>query len=232
VDFLIRQAYLANGRDPLFISARLYNQPLQGSPAWLNSEHYAIDANAESPQSRETMLGPMMQALLEDRFNLKIHRETREIAVYELTVAKGGDKLQAAQERSCAPFDVDQAGQPPGKHSCGVLIRSLNAGSVPTMLYGATMADLCRGLSRLLDREVIDKTGIAGVFDIGLELSTSDLFPLARVAPNSLDGSSAASDPQGASIFAAVKKLGLKLESARGSANFLVIDHVERPSAN
>jgi len=147
VDFLIRQAYLANGRDPLFVSARLYNQQIQGSPAWISSEHYAIDANVESPQTRETMLGRMMQTLLEDRFNLKIRRETREIAVYELTVTKGGDKLQAARERSCAPFDADQAGTPPGKHSCGVLIRSL-APDLSQQCYTGRQWRISAGASR------------------------------------------------------------------------------------
>jgi len=79
---------------------------------------------------------------------------------------------------------------------------------------------------------VIDKTGIAGIFDIGLELSASDMFPLARMTPSGPDGSPTTSDPRGASIFAAVQKLGLKLKSGRGSASFLVIDHIERPFAN
>jgi len=232
VDALVRQAYLANGRDPLFISSRLYNQPIKGSPAWISSDHYTIDAKAEIPESRETMLGPMMQALLEDRFRLKIHRETREVPVYELTVAKGGSKLQAAKEQGCAAFDVDKPDPPPGKHLCGVLIRSSTPGSVPAAWYGATITDLCRGLSRLLDREVIDRTGVAGVFDVRLELSAADLFPLARRVQDDPEGPASASDPTGSSIFTAVQKLGLKLESGKGSGDFLVIDHVERPSEN
>jgi len=81
VDFLIRLAYLAKGRDPLFISTRTYAQAVQGSPAWLSSEHYAIDAKTDSPQSRDTMLGPMMRALLEDRFRLRAHFEAREAPI-------------------------------------------------------------------------------------------------------------------------------------------------------
>ena len=231
VDFLIRQAYLANGRDPLFVSTTLFGQPLQGSPAWIRSERYAIDARAGRPANRETMLGSMMQALLEDRFKLKIHRQTKEVQVYELTVARGGPKLQAAKEGNCVAVDPEKRDPPRGTHSCGVLIRSVNP-SVPTALYGATMADLSRGLSRPLDRDVIDRTGITGVFDIQLELSPADLFPLAHAVSSDPNGPVSASDPSGSSIFRAIQKLGLKLESGKAPAEFLVIDHVERPSRN
>ena len=232
VDFLIRAAYLANGRDPLFISPEIYTQPIKGSPAWIKSDRYTIDAKTEGSQSRETMLGPMMQTLLEDRFKLKVHRETKEVPVYELTVAKGGPKLQGSREAGCVPFEADkEVSLPQGKHLCGVLIRSVNP-SVPTALYGATMEDLCRSLSRLVGREVIDKTGIAGVFDVRLELSSADLFPLARMVPSDGDAPASATDPSGSSIFTAVQKLGLKLESRRGPGHFLVIDHIERPSEN
>ncbi len=231
VDFLIRQAYLANGRDPLFVSTMLYGQAIQGSPAWIHSERYAIDAKAVPPENRETMLGPMLQALLEDRFKLKIHRQTRDVAVYELTAGKGGPKLQAAAERGCVPFEADKLDPPRGTHACGVLLRSLNP-AVPTALYGATMTDLCRGLSRLLDREVVDKTGIPGLFDIRLELSRADLFPLARSVSSDPAAPASASEPSGSSIFRALQTLGLKLESGRGRGEFLVIDRVQRPSAN
>jgi len=232
VDFLIRQAYVANGRDPLFMSARLYNQPIQGSPGWINSERYAIDAKTVGTQSREIMLGPMMQALLEDRFKLKIHRETRTVPIYKLTVAKGGPKLETAKDRSCAPIDVEKTDPPPGTHFCGILIRSLNPAPARAALSGATIADLCRGLSRLMDRDVIDETGIAGLFDFRLEISVADLFPHTGVASSDPDASASAADPSGLSIFGAVQKLGLKLERGSGSEDTFVIDHIEKPSGN
>jgi uncharacterized protein (TIGR03435 family) len=94
------------------------------------------------------------------------------------------------------------------------------------------MVDLCRGLSRLLDREVIDKTGVTGMFDIRLELSAADLFPLARRIRDDPGIPASAMDPAGSSIFTAVQKLGLRLQSASGAADFLVIDHVEKPTEN
>jgi uncharacterized protein (TIGR03435 family) len=80
---------------------------VDGGPDWIKLERYWIDAKAESPQSTGTMMGPMMRALLEDRFQLKIHRETRVVPVYALTVAKGGAKLQPAQEGSCISSDFE-----------------------------------------------------------------------------------------------------------------------------
>src|SRR5581483_8702225 len=88
VEFLIRMAYLAEGHDP-FYSPQSLSQVISGSPGWVSSEHFSIVAKAGDPQSRETMLGAMMRALLEDRFRLRVHREKHEASVYELTVAEG-----------------------------------------------------------------------------------------------------------------------------------------------
>ncbi len=97
---LIAEAYdtYASGKvDPLKL---LFPRPLEAAPSWIDSARYTIDAKAESPQSGAMMRGPMMQALLEDRFRLKIHRETREVSGYLMTVAKGGLK------------DFSQSGKP------------------------------------------------------------------------------------------------------------------------
>ena len=89
------------------VSDRLRGQEIKGSPAWVNADRYTIEAKAEGPQSLEMMRGPMMQAPLEDRFRLKMHREVREIPVYELTVDKGGPRLKTAQAGSCVVVDRD-----------------------------------------------------------------------------------------------------------------------------
>jgi len=78
---------------------------ISGGPEWIDSERYDIDAKAERIAKSEMMQGPMLQALLEDRFKLKIHHGTREIPVYNLTVAKDGSKLQPFKEGSCTPND-------------------------------------------------------------------------------------------------------------------------------
>jgi uncharacterized protein (TIGR03435 family) len=85
------------------------NLRLEGGPAWIDSDRYQINAKADGPVGRGAMQGPMLQALLEDRFKLKIHRETRETPLYALTVASGGPKLQRAGDRSCTEPDAGGA---------------------------------------------------------------------------------------------------------------------------
>ena len=87
-----------------------------GGPGWLDSDFYDIAAKAEGDASTAQMTGPAMQALLEDRFRLKIHREAKEVAVYELTVGKSGPKLQVAREGSCIALDPEH---PPGQQVPG-----------------------------------------------------------------------------------------------------------------
>jgi uncharacterized protein (TIGR03435 family) len=207
--------------------------PISGGPAWINADRYEINAKAEGPQSWGAMNGAMLRALLEDRFKLKIRRETREVAVYALTVAKGGPKLQPSKEGSCIPFDADHPAPPaePGKpfpRLCGISRVTNNGFDAP----GVTMEKFCRLLSDYSDRKVIDKTGIAGMFDIHLDLSAADLGhavpkPSESVAPTPQDP---------ADIFytvrTAIQRLGLKLEPGKGPGEFLVIDRVERPTEN
>jgi uncharacterized protein (TIGR03435 family) len=237
VDFLLRQAYLANGRDPLFVNPSLYNQPVKGTPSWVTSSRYTIEAKAAGLPGREVMLGPMTRTLLENRFKLRTHREPKEVPVYALTIAKGDPRLQETREGGCYNFDADNPEPPSGLHICGILVRSVNPAFAPAAFYGATIADLCRGLSRILNREVIDKTGISGRFDIGLKVSNADLFPRAAIlarsaSPDNPDASANTAEPQGSSVFAALNELGLKLEPSKSTVDFLVIDHIERPSGN
>jgi uncharacterized protein (TIGR03435 family) len=86
---------------------------LEGGPAWIGSDRYQINAKSETPAGKDLMNGPMLQALLEDRFQLRIHRETSEVPIYALTVAKGGLKLQPMDGGSCTPVDLTQWSVPP-----------------------------------------------------------------------------------------------------------------------
>jgi uncharacterized protein (TIGR03435 family) len=212
--------------------------PVSGGPAWIHSDRYDIDATAEGAPGQAVMSGPMMQALLEDRFQLKIHRETREIPVYALTVAKGGPKLQVAQPGKCIPRDPDHpvppSQLPQGLMRCGVFAPSPAKDGV--YMYSTTLDYFCGQLSVLLDRDVIDKTGIAGVFDIHVEAppanptdgDTADGVERSPRAPVKVSPT----DALGAAIFEAVQKVGLRLEPAKGTGEFLVIDRVARPSGN
>jgi len=84
---------------------------LAGGPGWLDSDHYDIQAKADGSPSVQQMEGPMLRALLEERFKLLVHRETRQLAFYKLSAGKSGAKLQASQEGSCTPYAMD--GPPP-----------------------------------------------------------------------------------------------------------------------
>jgi bla regulator protein BlaR1 len=204
---------------------------IEGGPSWVNSDRFQIEAKTDGSHGRGIMMGPMMQSLLEDRFELKVHRETREAPVFELSVTKGGAKLTPAKDGSCFPFDFDNPPPPPPSGQpfqdlCGVARHTQDG----LRLSGATMADFCRLLSNGLDRPIIDKTGIAGKFDFHLELTAADLgIPPRAGDPAAPD---AAAEPAFSPLFSAIQKLGLKLTPAKGPAEFLVIDHVEKPSAN
>jgi uncharacterized protein (TIGR03435 family) len=233
---LIRMAYLQYADGKQTPPGR--RVPVSGGPAWIDSERYSIDAKAEGTPGQNMMRGPMLQALLEDRFRLKIHHETRQIPVYALTVAKGGPKLQVAQPGKCIPRDPDHpvppSQWPPGLMRCGVFAPSPAKDGV--YMYSTTLDYFCGQLSVLLDHDVVDKTGIAGVFDIHVEAPPADpadgdaadgmaRSPRARVKASP-------TDPLGRAIFEAVRKAGLKLEPAKGPGEFLVIDRVEKPSGN
>jgi uncharacterized protein (TIGR03435 family) len=230
------------GRGGPPVSARLFNQEIKGSPAWVKSDRYTIDAKAERPTSPEMMRGPMMQALLEDRFKLRIHGESKQIPVYELTVAPGGPKLQPTQGANCITFSNFIAspqstgpGAPPPQRICGGLSTNQNGGSD---WWGTSIGNLCKNLSNnFLDRDVVDKTRISGLFDIHL-----DAQPVVLARDDAADGAASDGVPPGPRIIdraatahafqVALLKLGLRLEPAKGAGVFLVIDHIERPSGN
>jgi uncharacterized protein (TIGR03435 family) len=196
---------------------------LIGEPAWIGSAQYDIQAKAEADVSVKQMEGPMLQALLEDRFHLQVHRETRQLPVYELSVAKGGVKMKATEPGECVPYDVDAtppAAPAPGAPRtvyCGYPKAGV-AGTNRTLDgAGVTIAGPIANLSRLaVDRAIIDRTGLDAGYDLHLEWAADAL-----------------ADGAGTSIFTALQEqLGLKLESAKGPVKVLVIDRVERASAN
>ncbi len=228
---LIELAYVSATRMATAVPMPLKSVPISGGPPWIDSDRYDIDAKAEGAPGQKMMRGPMLQALLEDRYKLKIHRETKEVPVYALTVAKGGPKLlQAAQAGKCMTLDpgLPAPPRPWTLPRCGIFIRSgTKEGSD---IYGVTMADLCRQFSSLMDRNVIDRTGITGTFDIFVPADRSPADPMPGLSEAATPSTPA--DPAFSLPFFLVQKLGLKLEPAKGPGESLVIDHVERPSGN
>jgi uncharacterized protein (TIGR03435 family) len=205
--------------------------PILGGPGWIQSDLYEIHAKAEHPQSQGALNGSMLRVLLEERFQLKMSRRTREAPVFALTIAKDGPKLQPAQPGGCIVFDPEHPPQlEPGKpfpQACGMSRLTNNGWDVP----GATMTELCRLLADNLDRNVIDKTGLAGKFDVHLSLSAADL---GHPGAGQHDPAAPATDATDAAIAikSALQKVGLRLASSRGTEQVLVIDHIEKPSQN
>jgi uncharacterized protein (TIGR03435 family) len=236
----IQMAYLsyADGRlasDPNVV----FNTPIEGGPGWVNSERYTITAKAADAASPGTMMGPMTRTLLEDRFKLRIRRESREIPVYALTVARGGPRLQPFQEGSCVavpvPLVEPLAQLPPGQRYCAG--SGLTNGPMPNSviaLEGVTLDRFVQTLGSSLmgvGRPVINETGLTGKFNIRLEYAPPPVDP-ARF-PQIAAARAAAGEPTAPSIETALQEqLGLKLESAKGVGSRLVIESIERPSEN
>jgi len=203
------------------VSARIKKSDILGGPAWLDTDLYDLNAKAEGGAPLGLMAGPMLQRLLEDRCKLKLHRESREAPVYSLSVAKGGLKIQTTKEGSCTPLDLSHLPSRPAAGEAGSPICGFSSrrGSTPlrvvTDAHGMTMAEFAERTLDRLDRPVIDKTGLTGIFDIHLEYAPN---------PDASDGPS---------VFSAVQEqLGLKLSPDKGAKDVLVIDSIERPSEN
>lgn len=243
VSALVKLAYTVS--DPLINSngGMADAQPVRGGPAWTHSEFYTIEAETEDTAAngptvggslaRKLMEGPMLQGLLEDRFQLKTHREAEEVPMYALTVAKGGLKLKP-MEQGCTPPDLTKRlsfsdlalPKPPCNTSMGGRHGLNRTEDVVGSLHW-----LARGLSSTVDRHVIDKTGVTDVFRIHLEYLPDENTPQRFL--NDAPAAEPASDiPPGPSIFTALEQVGLKLVPDKGPQGYIVIDRVERPTEN
>ena len=209
-------------------------QILRG-PAWINSEIYKVEAKTGGSASASEML-LALQALLQDRFRLQIERQTRELGVYVLTAGKNGIK-RPIDGAGCSDPDLSKppAAPQPGKPPCGRVMITASLGRIRLQGQGVSVADFVERLSNFVDRPVMDRTGYTSKFDIDLEF-VPDPFAFARLGGVVIPGESPVPAPDEnspLSLFTAVReRLGLKLESAKGPVDVLIIDHVERPSAN
>jgi uncharacterized protein (TIGR03435 family) len=197
-----------------------------GGPGWINSDRYNIETKSEGKpvfsQEYRSLLLRRLQTLLRDRFQLSVHRETKELPVYELTVAKGGPKLQPPNCIQREPGDL--SGPAPGKTMMDYCGFGGFTGRGEFQASNGSTGDLAGALSPVLGRSIIDKSGVAGRFRILLK------FSIGTLATPDDGGPPADSGPD---IFTAFQEqLGLKLEAARGPVEVIVIDRVEKPSEN
>jgi uncharacterized protein (TIGR03435 family) len=238
------------------LAYKLRPNQISGGPAWAASERYDILAKAEGNPAQD-QLASMVRALLEERFQLVAHKETKDMPVYALLIAKNGPKLPAAKDDACTAFSPDkppppppQPGQPfqPPPTPCGGFLmmgNRLEAGKVG-------MAQLVNVLANVTGRTVIDKTGYTGTFDVHLEWTPEGGMgrggPFARPGVGAPGGAGVGiagpgpgpggdpghqADSSGPSIFTAIQEqLGLRLESQKAPVETLVIDRAEKPTEN
>jgi len=204
-----------------------------GGDKWLDSDLFEIHAKMDQatvdalgklgPKDAWAQRQKMIQALLADRFKLKLHRETRDLPVYALIVAKGGPKLQEAKDGDTYPNGIKA---PNGKSSKGMM----RMGPGELTCQAIPMENMASMLSNLTGRHVVDKTGLTGKYDLTLKWSPGQgdmpMFKEASSAPN-------ADEPGGISIYTALQEqLGLKLEAQKAPVEVLVIDHAEKPTVD
>jgi uncharacterized protein (TIGR03435 family) len=172
----------------------------------------------------------MVRKLLKDRFSLALHRETREFPIFELAVSKNSLKLQPLKEGSCVAVDPNNPVPAPGKTHmdyCGY--GGIGRGMLEAS--STTMTELATSLSWLLDRTVVDRTGITGTFRIHLTFVPDQATPSQPGVPS--DPGSVNVPADGPNIFTALQEqLGLRLDSSKGPVEVLVIDQVTRPTEN
>jgi len=225
---------------------RIRDFQLSGGPAWIGTDRWDVEAKAEEGSlppptgfPDPNVPDPMalrMQTLLEDRFQLKFHRETKELPVYELTVVKGGAKLKLNEDQS--PFLPPERGAPPPpppQRGATMSRGSMRIGRGNLEAVGVPFSGFVNSLSQQLGRTVINKTDIGqGLYDIKLqwtpevESGGGPFGPLPAGA-----GPPPPGDPSGPSIFTAVQEqLGLKLESTKGPVEVIVIDSAQKPAEN
>ncbi len=242
---LIRQAY------------RMQDFQIIGGPNWLTTDRFDVEARAEAgavpPPSgppdptRPNPIALMLQSMLEDRFQLKVHIETRELPVYNLVVGRDGSKMKSSadqnpQRGAAPPVPPPPVGPPPpgGPGPRGAPVMgpgSIRIGGGNLVANTIAMPQFVNTLSQMVGRPVVDKTGLTGMFDIDLrwtpEGGQGGPFGPGGPAGPEIAPAPVAADPSAPSIFTAVQEqLGLRLESAKGPVEVIVIDSVQKPTEN
>jgi uncharacterized protein (TIGR03435 family) len=221
----------------MFDSRLLVRSRVLGGPDWIDAERYDIEAKASAefqfaPDGPPRDMLLMLRALLEERFKLVTHRETRELPVFELVVARTDGRLGPGLRKSdvdCeAVFAARRGGaQPPPRGPFEPPPCALIAGPVRTIAGAASMQQLATNLAARVERVVIDKTGLTDRFDFTLTF-TPDRMPAAAPPPGLPP-----IDPNGPGLFTALQEqLGLKLVASKGPVEVLVIDRVEHLTPN
>lgn len=214
-----------------FLVEFAYNIPgskVVGGPDWLRTVRYNVEAKAVGTPS-VAQLRLMVQSMLADRLKLAAYREKREAQIYEMILAKSGLKLTPAASGSCRPLDTPLTPGSPPIQDCG----QMGLGPGQFNAWGIPMASFASSLSGILGRTVVDRTGVAGNYNIIFRFAMDQSIAPEVAGPPGAADASAPPDPTSPNIFVALEEqLGLKAESAKGQVEMLVIDHAERPTEN
>lgn len=226
-------------KDYIRIAYRVKDYQVVG-PEWLASERFDIAATLPAGAARE-QVPDMIQALLAERFQMKLHRDTKEFPVYALAPGKGGLKMKES------PLDADADSGEPAKGAVNVTASGGRGGTTVNFGRGSsftfannrlegrklTMASFADMLARFVDRPVVNMTELTGNYDFTLELSPEDFRAMTI---RSAIAAGVVLPPQalqllevsGDSLFTALQSQGLKLEPRKAPLEALVIDHVSR----
>jgi uncharacterized protein (TIGR03435 family) len=220
---------------------RVKDSQLVGAPSWINSEHYDIQAKMDestvaalgtmSRDQKRKQISLLLQALLLDRFKLNLRRETRDLPVYVLLVAKNGPKFK---ETTLTPAELappDPQG-PPSQRPRGPIAQMMRGKLVMT---GVPLDMFAEMLTMQVGRVVLNQTGLKANYDFEMHwMPDESQTPAFRAAGDGAPTEAAAlPDATGPTFFTALQEqLGLKLESQKSPLDVLVIEHIERPSEN
>lgn len=190
-------------------------QEFVGGPDWINTERFDVEGRVEGTPTQDQML-EMLRSLLADRFQLAVHRESREMPAYALTVARSDGKL-GADLRPVAPCPSPATPPVAPTKSCGGF--TVGHGSIRGS--GVTMTQLAGELPSATEgRYVVDRTSLGGAFDVNLTWNANALSPTTT-------------SDSAPSVFAAVQEqLGLRLVPITTPIEVIVIDRAERPAGN
>jgi uncharacterized protein (TIGR03435 family) len=198
--------------DMISFAYGVHVKQIVGGPAWFGTDHYFVDGVPDvAGEPNLNQFRSMIRKVLADRFDLKVHADKRELAVYALMVGKGGPKLTKSLG--------DPNGPPDDTFSTSAWMRETNT----------TMGEFAKAMQYVLDRPVVDQTGLAGRWDFLLKWTPDE----SQFTSMGVKIQPAVDNPNAPPLFTAIQEqLGLKLEPEKTPAEVLVIDHVERPSEN
>ena len=209
--------FVARSYTAKYMVSAAYNLPprlISGGPAWIDTDLY--DILAQTPGNVRPNLDDqmaMLRTLLADRLKLTFHREKKDMSNYELTVVRSGAKLKKSET---SPSELP------------ILVNRVFPNYIQLPARNATMAQFASMMQRaVLDRPVVDKTGLTERYDFDLEWTADESQFDGRMPPLNPDL------PRKADLFSALQQqVGLKLDSAKGPVEVLIIDRIQRPSEN